>query len=158
MKSSAKLSPDRKYRYWLLRVWDESKPILAVICANPSKADETVNDPTVRKIIGFGTRLGFGGILIVNVAAFRATRPQDCYNALEPIGAENTVEYLHAYFLEHKVERIVAAWGNVGARFDTHCKAIKSQIPNLWCWGTNDNGSPRHPLMLPYDTAMEKLG
>ena len=157
MKSEARLSADRMYRYWLLRVWEGRKPILGVICANPSKADETTNDPTVRKVIGFAMRLGYGGVLIVNVAAFRATRPKDCYDALEPIGAENTVEWLHAYFLEHRVERVIAAWGNVGAHFEEYCKAIKSRIPNLWCFGRNGNGSPRHPLMLGYDTALERF-
>jgi hypothetical protein len=30
MKTSAYISEDRRYRYWLLREWDASLPILAV--------------------------------------------------------------------------------------------------------------------------------
>jgi hypothetical protein len=40
MRSDAYLSDDRKYRYWLLRVWDDSLPINCTCGVNPSTADE----------------------------------------------------------------------------------------------------------------------
>lgn len=48
IKSDAFFSPCRKYRYWLLRIWDETLPLMANIGANPSTADENVDDPTIR--------------------------------------------------------------------------------------------------------------
>jgi hypothetical protein len=154
VRTEAYLSPDRKYRYWLLRVWDESRPLFCCIGQNPSKADEVTNDATIRKDLGFAARGGFGGLLKLNVAAIRATDPRDCWTAEAPIGPENSVEYLHQYLTKFQPELIVAAWGNMHKRFAEHCAAIKSQIPNLWCFGTTQSGSPRHTLMLPYTTKL----
>jgi hypothetical protein len=95
--SEAYLSDDRRYRYWLLRIWDDALPVMANIGANPSTADETVNDPTIRKDIGFATRLGFGGLLKLNVGGFRATKPKDWYNAADPFGPENSIAHLLEY-------------------------------------------------------------
>jgi hypothetical protein len=67
MRSSANLSPDRVYRYSLMRVWDESLPLLVVIALNPSRADETENDPTIEKEIKYAKRWGCGGLLKLNL-------------------------------------------------------------------------------------------
>jgi hypothetical protein len=94
VRTSAYFSPDRKYRYWLLRVWDDSKPILCVIGVNPSTADETLDDPTIRRVIGFAKRLGYGGALMLNVGAYRSTDPRKWLKALDPFGPENFVHNL----------------------------------------------------------------
>jgi hypothetical protein len=155
--TDAYFSADRKYRYWLLRVWDESKPLVAYISKNPSTADERDNDPTVRKGIGFGLRWGYGGGLWLNVGAFRATDPRKFANSAEPIGTENTVEYLHQYLSKFQPEKVVAAWGNMHPRFKARCATIRSQIPNLWCFGFTFSGEPKHPLMLAYDTPLQRF-
>ena len=71
-KTDALLSDDRQYRFWLLRIWDDCLPVQCSCGINPSTADERDNDPTIRKDIGFASRSGFGGILKVNVCAYRA--------------------------------------------------------------------------------------
>ena len=45
LKTDAKFSACRKYRYALWRNWDESKPYAMIIGLNPSTADENENDP-----------------------------------------------------------------------------------------------------------------
>ncbi len=102
MRTEAYLSPDRMYRYWLLRVWDDSLPINCICGVNPSKADERENDPTIRKDIGFSERQGFGGLLKVNISAFRSTKlresnpirvPRCCVLRLQP--RWNTTAHAH---------------------------------------------------------------
>lgn len=88
MQTKAYLSECRQYRYWLTRIWNHALPMLAVIGVNPSTADEVENDPTIRKCMGFAERLGFGGLLMINVAAYRATDPKKCRDAADPIGEE----------------------------------------------------------------------
>jgi len=44
MKTDAYLSQDRTFRYWLLRVWDDSLPVNCSCGVNPSTADEREND------------------------------------------------------------------------------------------------------------------
>ena len=63
MLKKAYLDENRVYRYWLLRRWDETKPMLGIIGVNPSTADEEIDDQTIRKDIGFCKRLGFGGFV-----------------------------------------------------------------------------------------------
>ena len=47
-------SPDRRYRYALWRHWGatEVPRYLMVVGLNPSTADETKDDPTIRRCIG----------------------------------------------------------------------------------------------------------
>ena len=49
LKTDAKFSACRKYRYALWRNWDESKPSAMIIGLNPSTADENENDPTITR-------------------------------------------------------------------------------------------------------------
>ena len=158
MRSEAYLSEDRIFRYWLLRVWEETQPIYAVISCNPSSADELENDNTIRRIIGFGKLYGYGGVLMLNVGAFRATDPKDWKAAADPFGPRNTIECLQTYLNQFKPMLTVAAWGKpamISQRGVHRAEAIKKAITGMRCWGRNTDGSPRHPLMLPYTTELE---
>lgn len=81
MKKDAILSQDRKYRYVLSRIWDESKPMVVIIGLNPSTADEKDDDNTITKCINFAKQWGYGGLYMLNLFAFRATSPSDMFNA-----------------------------------------------------------------------------
>ena len=158
MRSDAYLSPDRVFRYWLLRVWDEALPLYCVIGANPSTADETEDDPTIRKVIGFGRSLGYGGALMLNVGAFRATDPKDWKAASDPFGPENTVDHLQRYIDQYSPALVVAAWGKPvmsSERGKIRASVIKRKILGMKCWGMNADWSPRHPLMLSYSTPLK---
>jgi hypothetical protein len=116
---NATFSDCRKFRYTLTRVWDETKPIVAFIGLNPSTADESVDDPTIRRCIGFAKSWGYGGLLMLNLYAYRATKPADMWAArkrgIDIIGGQrNWVDSLK----EHSADCacVVAAWGNHGAR------------------------------------------
>lgn len=154
MKTDAYFSPDRKHRYWLIRVWDESLPIIGNIGVNPSTATETINDPTIRKDIGFAERLGCGGLLKLNVGAFRSTDPRKWRKSYDRIGPENTPSHLVAYAERFGVQKTIAAWGKNGNYAPYQCEAIQKAFPELWCFGRNADGTPRHTLTLPYSTPL----
>lgn len=156
IRTEAYFSPDRKHRYWLLRVWDSSRPIMANIGANPSTADELENDHTIRKDMGFANRLGFGGLLKLNVGGYRATDPKRWHNAADPFGRENSVEDFKRYLAMFDAKKTVVAWGRCIGRFRYRGDAIAQGIPDLWCFGKNPDGTPRHTLMLPYTTQLER--
>lgn len=61
MNKGAMFSKCRKYRYVLWRIWDDDKPRVMFIGLNPSIAGAIIDDPTIRKVIGFAKRWGFGG-------------------------------------------------------------------------------------------------
>ncbi|HHC7270859.1 TPA: DUF1643 domain-containing protein [Vibrio parahaemolyticus] len=67
MKKTAKLSDCRTYRYELWRIWDEQKPYAMFVGLNPSTADETEDDPTIRRCIYFAKSWGYGGLCMANL-------------------------------------------------------------------------------------------
>lgn len=71
----AMFSGDRTYRWKLWRRWDPDKPELAVIGLNPSTADETNDDATVRRCLGFARDWGYGRLLMLNLFPYRAKSP-----------------------------------------------------------------------------------
>ena len=127
------------------------------IGVNPSTANETENDPTIRKDIGFAKRLRYGGLLKLNVGAFRATDPQAWRRAFDRVGPENTARHLVEYAQEFHVEKMVAAWGKNGQFATGQCEAILREFTELWCFGKNGDGSPKHTLMLPYSSKLERF-
>src|SRR5580693_5448957 len=117
MRRDAYISKDELYRYWLLREWDDSKPSVAFIGINPSKADAKKDDHTIRKEVGFAKRWGYGSLIALNVGAYRSTDVKLWCKAADPIGPENTIKHLNRYIRRFKVARVIAAWGTNG----NHC-------------------------------------
>ena len=145
-------SADRVYRYKLHIQWG-NQPSLVVIGLNPSTADETKNDPTVRRCIGYARDMNRGGLLMLNMAAFRSTDPRSLLPLADPIGPENTAQNLLRWALSASPDiPAIAAWGtNVGrtTALQAQAQAIKDAFPQLNCLRTSAAGYPVHPLYLP---------
>ena len=148
MNKEAKFSACRTYRYALWRTWDDSKPYAMFIGLNPSTADETDDDPTIRRCVGFAKNLGYGGLCMANLFAYRATVPSVMMSARDPVGPEND-EWLGR--LSSNAGIIIAAWGNNG-KFLGRSKAVLCFIKNVQCLKVNNSGEPSHPLYIPADT------
>ena len=144
MQKNAILSKDRKYRYTLTRVWDETKDKVMFIGLNPSTADEIEDDPTIRRCINFAKSWGYGGIEMTNLFAFRATNPKDMKNAENPIGNDNDM-WLQKIAKECPI--IIGVWGNHGA-FKGRGQAVMKMFDNLHYLALNKSGHPSHPLYL----------
>lgn len=162
MKGSAVFDPTGKYRYRLERVWDPASPRCAFICLNPSTATAETDDQTVRKLIGFADRWGFGGFILGNIFAFRATNPRE----LKPLGWDGAVgpendEALSTIIRRTEVQMVIAAWGAHGALF-SRGREVASRLRNIGarfhCLGMTADGQPRHPLMLGYAENLVGMG
>ena len=147
MIKGAQFSDDRRYRYALWRTWSEGDGHVLFIGLNPSTADETQDDPTIRRCIGFAKQWGFGGLYMLNIFAYRATKVQDLKKADDPIGPEN-IHYLDMYF--DRAGCNVACWGSQGI-YRNQGIAVVNRFgrENLFCFGLTKNGQPKHPLYLP---------
>lgn len=130
---------------------------------NPSTADETENDATIRKCIGFAKRWGYGGIYMLNLYAFRETSPAVMARAADPVGPGNN-EALSYH--RSNVGLIVAAWGDAVParlrpviRFKSRIKEVMGCLGGspVKCMGMTQGGEPRHPSRLAYDTPLEDL-
>lgn len=150
---SAVISDCGKYRYWLER-GEKDAPYVCWVLANPSTADATLDDATVRKARGFTERWGYKRFVFVNVFAYRSTDPKGLLGVLDPVGPQNADHIMHAV---ETASVVVAAWGNAIAKplrkqtqFVRHLLHDKTQ-----CLGYTADRSPRHPLMLAYTTPLE---
>lgn len=56
---------------------------------NPSIADATSNDATIRRCIGFAQSWGYGAIEVVNLFAYIATQPSELRLTPDPIDPDN---------------------------------------------------------------------
>lgn len=143
---SAVISPDRKYRYALERRWG-SGPFVLFVMLNPSTADEHVDDPTLRRCIGFGKAWGFGGLLVGNLFALRSTDPRELAKAHDPVGPDADV-WLTTMAM--RAGLVVAAWGAHAFAQDRARQVVDSRVlGNFTVLGLTKAGHPRHPLYAP---------
>jgi hypothetical protein len=152
VNKNATFSDCRKYRYALSRNWNSKKKSILFIGLNPSTADEKINDPTIRRCINYAQNWGYGSLLMVNLFAYRATKPSELKNVKNPIGNDND---LHILELSKKADLTVAAWGNEGTLLNRD-KEIKKKLPNLMCLKINKSGQPAHPLYQKKDLKLIK--
>lgn len=145
------------YRYELIRRWGDD-PMLEFVMLNPSTADASIDDPTIRRCIGFARLWGYGALVVRNLYAYRATDPSMLAGVDDPIGPKN-----RAYLSNNIAELTIAAWG-------AHPAAMGwwGGYPHAWqpgslkrpgglhCLGVTQNGSPRHPLYVKSDTTLVK--
>ncbi len=73
IKKSASILNCRKYRYSLTRSWNSAKGYVLFIGLNPSTADETIDDPTLRRCMNYAKDWGYGGLIMVNLFAYMST-------------------------------------------------------------------------------------
>lgn len=140
--------PDDCYRYNLTRTWDPTLPAVAFVLLNPSKADERRVDPTLARCIGFARAWGYGGLIVRNPFAFRATQPAELAQCLDPVGPDNDA-WLRQ--LLDDAPRVIVGWGVGGKLYgrQAEVRQILRPHPDVRCLGTTRDGSPRHPLYLP---------
>lgn len=152
MKSEAILSVDRKYRYVLTRTWDETLPNIMFVGLNPSTADETTDDPTIRRCINFAKSWGYGGLYMVNLFAYRSTNPNNIRIVDNPISDNNDSYISHYAKLSDKV---VACWGNRGS-YQKRSKEVTNLLEEIYCFGQNKSGEPKHPFYLKKEISLIK--
>ena len=161
MIKSAVISPDGVYRYRLERRWDElvsKKFTVCWIMLNPSVADATKDDPTIRKCMGFSQRWGYGGMIVVNLYAYRATSPQDLALAIALREAMGPMNVNAVGLALDDCDRAIVAWGsNAPSPPREILKVLKYHQRNIECFRPlTKNGQPPHPLMLPYSTLTDE--
>jgi hypothetical protein len=149
-------SPDRLYRYTLLHEWDQifQPRLAAVIALNPSTADEADLDPTLRRIRSFCMAEKMTGFCMLNLFGYRATNPVVMKTQADPVGPDND---RHILEWAQKADRVIVAWGTHGnfRQRDSHVLSLLRQARiQTFCWGFNQNGSPKHPLYLPQSSPL----
>lgn len=125
------------------------KGAVLFVMLNPSTADETKDDATIRRCIGFAQSWGYRRLLVGNLFAARATKPESLRTMDDPIGLGND-DALCGLF--RGADLIICAWGAhpmAGARADSFLRAYVVSTCPLYCLGVTRDGFPRHPLYVP---------
>lgn len=156
--SRAYISEDGLYRYSLTRGIadphfgclddDERGATVTFVGLNPSTADATQDDPTIRRCVRFAREWGFARLKVVNLYALRATDPKQLWLADDPVGPEND----HVISLVFGgSDKIVAAWGATAP--DERVSEFIETFGGwqMWALGLTQGGRPRHPLYMRAD-------
>lgn len=174
LTSSADISDCGRYRYNLVRIWNSvgsQRPrMLAFVALNPSTADATINDPTIRKEIAFAKAWGMDGLLKLNLYAWRETSPKKLFDASrnhDIIGPRNSADFMHAQIFTFRCEFVVAAWGTnanknyasrIASRGQEVTERLRADGVKMHCLKRNTDGSPQHPLYIPLSQTLQPWG
>lgn len=146
--------PKRKWRYALWRVWEPDKPLYIALMLNPSTADHLTNDPTVEGICSRARKGRYGGVIVINAFAYRATEPADMKKADNPIGEHNDLVISHV--IAEKDSFLLCAWGIHITHQDrgeqVQC-LIRSNNARPHYLRLTGSGEPGHPLYIPRNIA-----
>lgn len=149
MQTGATFSPCRRWRYSLERIWGPGQ-LVNVIGLNPSVADESINDPTIRRCIGFARAWGYDGLIMTNLFGLRSTDPRGLRTD-DPVGPDND---RHLVESAQRAGLVIGAWGMNGgylSRSVAVCSLLHEAGVTLHCLGETADGQPRHPLYLRAD-------
>jgi len=152
---SAQFDGTGRYRYSLFRQWHPALPGLTIIMLNPSLADATADDPTIRRCIGLAYGWDFGAITVVNLFAYCTAYPRQLKQVNDPVGSENDAALKKAALAG---EQILLAWGNWGGLYGRDRAVLGWLSPfrnKFCCLGRNRTGQPRHPLYVSRDTKLQ---
>lgn len=147
-RGSAVFSPCGLFRYSLTRTFGGGQGRVAFLLLNTSTATAEINDPTIRRCIGFAQSWGYGSLEIVNLFAFRATDPRVMKRAADPIGPENDRHIIEA---ARTASLLVCGWGTHGAFRDRDREVmwlLRSVPVQPYCLEETKDHFPRHPLYI----------
>jgi hypothetical protein len=162
--ATAAFSSCGQYRWWLERVWQPAAPRLIFIGLNPSRADGRRDDPTLRRLLGFGRSWGFGSLEVLNLFARISPSPAVLRRAPDPVGAEADA-WLQQRLVAQPQASVWLGWGNQGiwrgrdraVLLLLHQHLMLKKHGRLWALGLTAAGQPRHPLYVAGDVVLQAL-
>lgn len=156
---SAIISSCQAYRYRLQRdVSSLGALTYAYFGINPSTADASIDDHTVRKWCGFTERNNGNRFIVGNVFAFRSKDVTKLATTGDPTGPDN------AYYVSQIIQEadvLVPCWGSrtklpksLHSTLDAFLSELLASDKPVKCFGKTVSGDPKHPQMLSYSTEL----
>lgn len=156
-KPAAIFSADRRFRFELRRLVNiTGHGEICWFMLNPSTADESTLDPTIRRCMDFSRRWGFRELRVVNLVPLRSTDPKKAvaYYRQPPFGPDYFSNPCYWQNACEECDAVVMAWGSHGAALggDDAREHVCCWTDEAWVLGWTTNGQPKHPLYLRADT------
>ncbi len=146
---SAVFSECQQYRYQLREIWDSTRPLVLWLLMNPSVACLEHSDPTLRKAGTFARAWGYGGQLVANVHAYRATDNSRLLEVADPVGPDNDRMILE---MAAEARTVVLAYGQPPKALRARGPEVVTLLrhhPGLCHLRLAKDSTPVHPLYLP---------
>lgn len=143
--------PEQTYRLALWRLWDSSKPALLFVGLNPSTANGTKDDPTIRRLAGYAKAWGYGGLFAGNLFSYVTPDPGELFvkGGVELPGGPNDEALRQMRGLSGLA---LLGWGHLGANAGKRPEAVIALLGEpVYCLTVTRNGEPGHPLYLRRD-------
>jgi len=145
LKVKAKFSDDRKFRFYLDKVWDESKPKALFILMNPSKATCLKLDNTLCNIMNYCIEAGYGQMRLVNLFPLMAISQTELSGKLQLKKLENNAEITASVEFANT---IYVAWGTED-KYKTRKSEVEqilfdNQRGQIRCWKDKNGQYPKH--------------
>ena len=149
--NGAAFSMCQKYRYALWRIWQKKKPMVMFIGLNPSTANASFDDPTIRRVKRFAFDWGFGGVYMMNLFPLVSTCPGELWPFYDKCShdVEDEMNWEWLDEISDKCDKIIFAWGSFPEATE-RAKEVMSRY-NGYALVINKDGSPRHPLYVKSD-------
>lgn len=160
---SAVISKCGNYRYRLDRqiTFKEPGNGILFIGVNPSTADAEVDDQTIKKMKGFATKWCCDHFTVVNLFAYRSTDVNELAKIEDPEGP------LNGFYVQQALDQakvIVPCWGSrhklpkvLWPHVSSFMFDLRMSEKVIRCFGKTKSGDPKHPLILGYQTKLEKF-
>jgi hypothetical protein len=138
----------------------QGKIVIAYFGVNPSTADASIDDHTVKKWRGFSERNDAKRFIVGNVFAYRATNVKELSLVDDPIGPDNIA---HIQSVIDEADVLVPCWGDRGKlkkHLHVHLDALMERLLTsnkpVMCFGKTKLNDPLHPLLVAYATSLMK--
>lgn len=113
---------DGPYRYKLSHRWEDG-PLVMFAMMNPSDADLIYTDATVAKCTRLAKRWGYGGILVGNACAYRATQQKRLLEVDDPVGPQNCAALIEMSF---QASLVIIAHGRLPGKLQCHASTMSN--------------------------------
>lgn len=152
MIKAAGITACGKFRPWLLRQWASDGRHALWVMLNPSTADAEHDDPTLLSCIRISKHHGFGGLRVVNLYDWRATKVSD----LKREGCPRSSEWWPAITSAiAATDTTIAAWGaSAGPYHAAQMLTWLRMYRPVYRVALTKDGQPGHPLYLRADTPL----
>lgn len=145
--AGAEISACGRYRRLLWRAWGGGG-VLAAVLLNPSTADASRDDPTLRKLMARARAAGLGAVRVANLFTWRSPDPRALRQAPDPVGpgANAAIDDVVA-----GAAVVLCGWG-AGGQLQGRGAAVAARLAAagapLVHLGLTRGGEPRHPLYV----------
>ncbi|WP_418502080.1 DUF1643 domain-containing protein [Flagellimonas sp.] len=135
---------------------------LCVIGVNPSTADESEPDFTLKKVMSFVHQNGYDSFIMLNVYPERAKNPTNLSSKWDPNLVYQNIQHIKSIVENLKNPHLLAAWGETICERDylmcclteieKSLQGLKIKWMKLGDYTATKH--PRHPSRAPYNTPL----